>query len=114
MAISARKVENMNCELTMPTTADQYFALNPADRSEVNTWMIQELRKRQPSEEDLKTIAELKKQDWKATQIASGIEMEVKTVRKVIKGLDIRPETPEQRMDLKMRGRVLMSGGEQI
>lgn len=103
----------MSCELVMPKSADEYFALRPADRSEVNTRLNQEMRQRHPSEEDLKTIGELKSRNWPATRIASGIEMEVKTVRKAIKGMDIQPETREQKLDREMRGRVLMSGGMQ-
>jgi hypothetical protein len=109
-----KEIKMSEVEVSLPKSADEYFALSPADRSGVNTRLIQELRKRQPSEEDLKTIAELKRQNWKATQIASGIEMDVKTIRKALKRLDIRPETPEQKLDREMRGRVLMSGGEQF
>jgi hypothetical protein len=54
--------------------------------SERENW-VEAIRNRVPTENDLATIQDLKCKGWKAPAIASGIEMNVKTVRKVIRKL---------------------------
>ena len=69
--------------------------------------IAEELRSREPNEQDLKNIKELRGLGWGATAIASAIEMDVRIIRKVIKTMP-RPakETPAQRIDRVMVGRV--------
>jgi hypothetical protein len=54
--------------------------------SERENW-VEQMRNRVPSEGDLATIQDLHSKGWKAPAIASGIEMNVKAVRKAIRKL---------------------------
>jgi len=54
--------------------------------SERENW-VEAMRNRFPTESDRATIQDLHGKGWKAPAIASGIEMNVKTVRKVIRQL---------------------------
>jgi DNA-binding NarL/FixJ family response regulator len=53
-------------------------------RERHHNW-VQEMRDRQPNENEVQTILNLKGQGWKAPAIASGLELNLKTVRKLIR-----------------------------
>lgn len=93
-------------ELCVPKSAGEYFALTEEQKIEVKKELYREMFTRKASESDLKNIVELKKAGWKATEIASGLEMDVRTVRKAIKQLEIKPEASQERLDREMVGRV--------
>jgi len=69
--------------------------------------VAEELRSREPNEQDLKNIDELRGLGWRATAIGSALEMNPGTVRKTIKNLP-KPvkESATQKMDREMVGRV--------
>jgi hypothetical protein len=79
---------------------------------------IQDFRKREPSADDLNTIRDLHSRGWKAPAIASGIEMNVRTVKQAIRGLEQPKPKPtrkeniaEEEIDQAMRGRTQIVGG---
>lgn len=69
--------------------------------------IAEEIRSREPNEQDSKDIAEMRAHGYSPAAISSGIELDVRKVRKVIKNLP-KPtkETAAQRMDRAMAGRV--------
>ena len=77
---------------------------------------IQDFRERQPSADDLSTIQDLHSRGWKTSAIASGIEMNARTVIKAIRGLEKPKPTSkeniaEEEIDHAMRGRTQTVGG---
>ena len=68
---------------------------------------VEEMRSRTPNEHDLRNIQVMCGTGWTSTAIASGLELNLQTVRKVLKNVPKAvKETAEQKIDREMLGRV--------
>jgi hypothetical protein len=68
---------------------------------------VEGMRSRTPNEMDLKNIQEMRRTGWGPTAIATGLELNIQSVRKALKNT-AKPvkETAEQKLDREMLGRV--------